>query len=201
MSRIVKSFEFVDGTRNSRQILYQNQLYNKHLGITWRCIQTKCFSTLSADIDSLTIIKEPDEHNGHGEVLGVRLSVMRAVKRMKDEARYEPDITLKSIYDRNRKKCLEDGRPLVVGDPPLWLIGDIVSCNGGCLLPYSNFRGTLAKIRESVIPILPTTIHDIAFETPECYKYTRTEEDQLFLCVFMLVYLIKVLIVMLKLLE
>ena len=53
--------------------------------------QTKCFSILSADIDSLTIIKEPDEHNGHGEILGVHLAFMKAVKRMKDEARYEPD--------------------------------------------------------------------------------------------------------------
>ena len=138
MSKMIKTFEMVDGTRNSRQILYQNQLYNKHLGITWRCIQEKCFSTLSANMETLTITKDPDDHTGHGDVLGVRLAVMRALKRMKDEARDEPDITIKTIYDRNRKKCLEEGRALVEGEPPLWLIGDMVSCNGGCLLREST---------------------------------------------------------------
>ena len=72
--------------------------FQNYLHTELNAFQIKCLSTLSADIDSLTIIKEPDEHNDHAEVLGVRLAVMKAVKRMKDEARYEPDITLKSIY-------------------------------------------------------------------------------------------------------
>ena len=57
-------------------------------------------------MENLTITKDPDDHTGHGDVLGV----LRALKRMKDEARDEPDITIKTIYDRNRKKCLEEGR-------------------------------------------------------------------------------------------
>ena len=57
-------------------------------------------------MENLTITKDPDDHTGHGDVLGV----LRALKRMKDEARDEPDITIKTIYDRNRKKCLEEGQ-------------------------------------------------------------------------------------------
>ena len=55
MSQVSKSFEFVDGSRNSKQLLYKNQHYNKHLsaaGNRWRCFQPKCLSTLSADIES-----------------------------------------------------------------------------------------------------------------------------------------------------
>ena len=33
MSQVSKLFEFVDGTRNSKQLLYKNQLYNKHLSV------------------------------------------------------------------------------------------------------------------------------------------------------------------------
>ena len=60
-------------------------------------------------------------------------------------------------------------------------MGDIVSPDGGGLLQYPNFRGTLAKIREMTTPVLPVTINDIIFESQVCHQYTRTEEDQLFL--------------------
>ena len=91
-------------------MLYNNQLYNKHLGnlgTQWRCIHPKYLSALSADIESFTITKDPDDHIAHGEVLDVRLAVMRAIKSMKSKARDEPDMSLKTIYDRNRKKCLD----------------------------------------------------------------------------------------------
>ena len=87
MSQFSKSFEFVDGSRNSKQLLYKDQLYNKHVSFydnMWRCVQPKCLSKLSADIESFTITKEPDAHNLHGEIIGVRYAVMRAIKRMKD---------------------------------------------------------------------------------------------------------------------
>ena len=48
-------------------------------------------------------------------------------------------------------------------------------------MQYPNFRGTLAKIREKTTLVLPTTINNIIFESEEYYKYTRTEEDKLFL--------------------
>ena len=109
----------------------------------------------------------PDFHNLHGEIIGVRLAVMRAIKRMKDEARDEPDVSLKTIYDRNRTKCLEEGKALIEGDIPLWVLGDIISPDGGGLMQYPNFRGTLVKIREKTTPVLPTTINDILFELEE----------------------------------
>ena len=65
MSQVSKSFEFVDGTRNSKQLLYKNLLYNKHLSLyenQWRCIQPKCLSTLSADIESLEYVKKMVKH-------------------------------------------------------------------------------------------------------------------------------------------
>ena len=33
MSPVSKSFEFGDGSRNSKQLLYKDQLYNKHLSV------------------------------------------------------------------------------------------------------------------------------------------------------------------------
>ena len=50
----------------------------------------------------MIITKVPDAYNAHFDVLNVRLAVTRAIKRMKNEARDEPDVTLKSTYDHNR---------------------------------------------------------------------------------------------------
>ena len=50
------------------------------------------------------------------------------------------------------------------------VLSDIVQCNSGGLMSYTNFRGTLAYIKESVTPVLPTTINDIKFELEEYYE-------------------------------
>ena len=33
MSRVLNSFEFIEGLRNSNQVLYKNNLYCKHSGM------------------------------------------------------------------------------------------------------------------------------------------------------------------------
>ena len=83
MPRLLNTFEFVDGTRNSGQIFFKNQLNNKYLGVQLRCIQSKCLSTLSVDIESMAVTKGPDAHNAHVDILDVRLAVMREIKRKK----------------------------------------------------------------------------------------------------------------------
>ena len=37
MARQLDSFEFVDGIRNSIQVLHKKYLFNKHDGIIYRC--------------------------------------------------------------------------------------------------------------------------------------------------------------------
>ena len=61
------------------------------------------------------------------------------------------------------------------------MLGDIVSRNDGNLLPYTNFRETLAAIRKQVVPILPITISDIDFTSPAYIEYTKIDEGKLFL--------------------
>ena len=169
MSRLINAFEFVDGTRNSKQILYQNNLFNKHLGIQWRCMS--CASMMNVNVDERVVTREPAEHIGHGDVSQLRIAVMKSIKKMKDDAFNDPDIDLKAIYDRNVKCLTTSG----------YLLGDIVSRNDGNLLPYTNFRGTLAAIRKQVVPILPITISDIDFTSPAYTEYTKTDEGKLFL--------------------
>ena len=84
MSRIFNSFEFVDGLRNSRQVSYRNNLFSKHSGIQWRC--TRCSSMLSINEEERAVTKGPTEHKGHSDSSNVRLAVLRAIKKMKDEA-------------------------------------------------------------------------------------------------------------------
>ena len=100
---------------------------------------------------------------------------MRAIKIMKNEARDEPDASLKIACDINRKKCLDEGRAPVEGGPLLWILSDIVSFNGGGLLNYPNFRLTLTKIRETATPFLPVAINDMIFELQQYYEYNLLE--------------------------
>ena len=143
MARILNTFELVDGTRNSRQILYKNNLFNKHSGVQWRCMS--CPSMITVNINDREIIKEPTEHVGHSDISELHIAVMKSIRKMKDEAYYDPDTSLKAIYDRNIKSLTSCG----------YLLGDIISRNDGRLLPFPNFRGTLAAIRKQVVPILP----------------------------------------------
>ena len=80
-------------------------MYNKNLGLKWPSIQLNCLATFSADIESMILTKILDNLNSHGDQLNFRLAVMWAIKRIINEARDEPDVSLKRIYDRNRKKC------------------------------------------------------------------------------------------------
>ena len=44
MSQVSKSFEFVDGSRNSKQLLYKDQLNNKHVSVVFMIINGDVFS-------------------------------------------------------------------------------------------------------------------------------------------------------------
>ena len=49
----------------------------------------------------MAVTKGPDAHNADVDILDVRLAVMREIKRKKNEARDEFDVSLKNIHDRN----------------------------------------------------------------------------------------------------
>ena len=80
---------------------FNNQLYNKNLGLKWPSIQLNCLATFSADIESMIITKILDNLNSHSDQLNFRLAVMWAIKRIINEAKDEPHLTLISVYDRN----------------------------------------------------------------------------------------------------
>ena len=63
MSQETNSFIFVAGIRNSKQVLHNNFLYNKHYGVQFGC--TECQSMISVVESTLTVSKEPTPHLGH----------------------------------------------------------------------------------------------------------------------------------------
>ena len=65
------------------------------------------------------------------------------------------------------------GRALIEGGNPLCVYGDIVYPDGGGLFQYPYFRGTLAKVRENINPVLPVTIKDIIFELEKYHQYSN----------------------------
>ena len=87
--------KFVDGLRNSKQVLFKDNLYRKHSGVQWRC--GRCISMISIYEDRHTVTKEPSPHIGHEDYLTIRIHVLKAIKKMKDEAYNDSSATLSSI--------------------------------------------------------------------------------------------------------
>ena len=136
----MNGFEFVGGLRNSVQIFYQNNLFRKHTDNQWRC--SKCRSMITIDIRKKIVTKGPIPlHNGHGDVPIIRLAVLFAIKKMKEETRTNRSSSLHQIYHRNLKLLTDSTFSLKdIHDPQI-----------GGLLPYPRFQNTLAKIREKTI--------------------------------------------------
>ena len=87
------SFEFVDGLRGSRQIYYQNNLYNKHKGNQWRC--NRCEPMISVNKKELIVEKKPlPAHLGHEDLPRLRIEVLKAIKKMKYEALHYGNTTI-----------------------------------------------------------------------------------------------------------
>lgn len=172
MSQILKAnkYELVQGSKiNCMQLLYKNNLYNKHKTISWKCIS--CSITLSVNEIDQIVTREPGEHKGHLDVTPVRLAVLRAINKMKDAARDETETDLKVIYNRYYQALLDQK----------FTVGDIHSKQDGKLLRYPDLRPTLAGQRRSVVPILPKKIEEIDFDLPEYEEYTKTSESKPFL--------------------
>ena len=84
MSRQTDIFEFIPGIRDSRQVLHQNYLYNKHSGIQYRC--QACPSVLSVNEIMMSVTKAPTSHIGHEPLSDCRVAVMKAIKKIKERA-------------------------------------------------------------------------------------------------------------------
>ena len=126
MAQILRAnkFEFVDGSRlGSVQVLYNNNLYNKHKVVSWKCKEKGCNSTLNINENDLIVTREPSPHKDHPEVTKCRVAVLKAINQMKTAVKHETTVGLKIIYDRYAKSLT---------DPPnLFLLSDIVSQNDG----------------------------------------------------------------------
>ena len=169
MSSQSETFEFISGIRNSRQVLHNNYLYNKHSGILYRC-QT-CLASISVNETMMSVAKATTAHTGHEPLSDCRVAVIRAIKRMKERAFTDTSISIKEIYEHALKSLTDDK----------FKIADINAPLIGGLLPFSRFRGTLAVIRQTVVPPLRETVDDIDFELEIYKKYSITNEGEQFL--------------------
>jgi hypothetical protein len=145
--------EYHHGPRNSRQILYQNNLYGYFRGNSWKCIHKKCTASIVVDI-SLDTITDTSKgtHLGHMDRSPCEIDCRQANEQMKLEITREPTVDPKDIYDRNVTTVLKKG----------YTISDIHN-----FIPaYQKFRGTLNKIKEKERPSLPKSLRDIDFRLP-----------------------------------
>ena len=131
----------------------------------------RCRSIITIDEDLHTVLKEPTSHICREDFPTIRIQVLKAIKKMKDEPYNDSSATLSSIYKRNVKALINAKFKLT----------DIQAPTIGGLLPYPRFRGTLAKLRKAIVPPLPITVADIDFASPIYKEYSLTEEGGLFL--------------------
>ena len=86
MARQLDKFEFIEGIWKIRQVLHNSYLYNKHSGISYRCVTPLCSATLNINEEAMTVSKGPTVHYGHIELTPCRVAVMKAIQKMKDKA-------------------------------------------------------------------------------------------------------------------
>ena len=171
MARQLDKFEFIEGIRKSRQVLHNSYLYNKHSGISYRCVTPLFSETLNINEEAMTVSKGPTVHYGHIELTPCRVAVMKAIQKMKDKAFTNTTVAIKEIYEQGHKSLTDAG----------FKITDIHAPLIGGLLPFARFRGTLSTIRQTAVPPLLLTLDDIDFELPQFKIYTLTNEGEQFL--------------------
>jgi hypothetical protein len=102
--------EYHYGPRNSKQILYKNNLFGYFRNNHWRCIDKKCGALISVDISTDEIIDTVKAvHLGHGDRSLCEIEVRRSIEQMKLEVAKEPTIDPKDIYDRNITAVIKKG--------------------------------------------------------------------------------------------
>ena len=72
--QIMKKNEFLSEIRGSKQVLYQNQLYNKCLGINYKCLS--CHSLLNIDEVTMLVGKDPTPHRDHEQLSDCHIADM-----------------------------------------------------------------------------------------------------------------------------
>ena len=160
--------EYHYGPRNSKQILFKNNLFGYFRNDQWRCINKKCGALISVDISTDEITDTfKAVHLGHGDRSCCEIEVRRSIEQMKLEVAKEPTIDPKDIYDRNITAVIKKG----------FILSDIHNY----ILPYQKFRGTLYKIKEKERPALPKSLKDIDFKLPQFKQWTETIEGTPFL--------------------
>ena len=78
MAELFNKLEFIAGKGGSIQVLYKNRIYNKCLGINYKC--SSCPSVLGINPIFLTVTKEPSLNFGHEELTNRRIAVLKAVE-------------------------------------------------------------------------------------------------------------------------
>ncbi len=153
--------EYHSGSRNSKQILYNNNLFGYYRDDKWRCTDKKCLATISVDVstDTITDVSKAN-HVGHNGKSPCEIEVRRAIEQMKIDVRNETTLDPKEIYSRNIEAVIKKGHHL----------SDIHNF----IAPYIKFRGTLNKIKEKERPPLPKSLRDIDFKLPIFKQWTET---------------------------
>ena len=90
---------------------------------------------------------------------------MKAIKRMKEKANSDTTVSINEIYEQEFKVLTSLNFKISDSYSPL---------NGG-LLPFSRLRGTLIKIRQSIVPKLRLIFFPIL-----CIFWTKEYHDQIF---------------------
>ena len=109
MAELFNKFEFIAGKGGSIQVLYKNRIYNKCLGIKYKC--SSCSSVLSINPTLLTVIKETTLHFGHEELTNCSIDVLKSVEYMKDLAKTDTNNANQCLFclfilagiEKNRK--------------------------------------------------------------------------------------------------
>ena len=90
------SFIFIDGIRKSMQVLHKNFIYKKHSEVQYRW--TECQSLICVVESTLTVSKGPTPHYDHEALSVYRVSEMKAIKRIKERANTDKNVSIKEIY-------------------------------------------------------------------------------------------------------
>ena len=67
--------------------------------IVYRCQVKTCASLITIDKTTNLVIKTPTTHVGHEPLSDCRVAVIREIKKMKERAKNDTTVSIKSIYE------------------------------------------------------------------------------------------------------
>jgi len=130
--------DYVDASRDSQLLLYQNYFYTKH-GKYYMCRNKDCKLLVKLTVSEGEVLVEPrDPKHGHFQVTDCEIACLKSIKKMKK--------------DVNTNRVKDDVS--VIYNDAITHLTKILRFNfidiNEYIKPYQNFRGTLNKCRAKV---------------------------------------------------